>query len=45
VKFIVDELWRPGRRYSAGELLGFMGYEGFDPSVLWGQIAEVLSPL
>ena len=44
-KFIVDELWRPARRHSAEELLGFMGYEGFDPSVLWGQIAEVLSPL
>jgi hypothetical protein len=44
-KFIVDELWRPGLRHSAEELLGFMGYEGFDAGVLWGQIAEVLGPL
>ncbi|HET6318640.1 MAG TPA: hypothetical protein VFG86_19465 [Chloroflexota bacterium] len=44
-KFLRDELWRPGRRHSAQELLGFMGFEGFDPGVLWGQIAEVLAPL
>lgn len=44
-RFMIDELWRPGRRHSAEELLGFMGYEGFDATVLWGQIAEVLAPL
>ena len=44
-KFLVDEFWRPGRRHTAEELLGFMGFEGLDPAVLWGQIAEVLSPL
>jgi hypothetical protein len=44
-QFITDELWRPGRRYSADELLGFMGYEGFDPSVLSAEFEEVLRPL
>ena len=44
-RFIKDELWRPGRRYSADELLGFMGYEGFDPSVLSAEFEEVLRPL
>jgi hypothetical protein len=44
--FIVQELWRIGRRYSAEELLGFMGYvEGFDPGILWSRFAEVLAPL
>ena len=32
----------PGRRHTAEELLGFMGYEGFDPAILWAEIAEVL---
>lgn len=44
-RFVVQELWRPGRRHTAEELLGFMGYEGFDPSILWSEIAEVLAPL
>jgi hypothetical protein len=44
-RFLVDELWRPGRRHAAEELLGFMGYDGFDGDVLWGQIGEVLTPL
>jgi hypothetical protein len=44
-RFIRDELWRPGRRYSADELLGFMGYEGFDASVLTAEFQEVLRPL
>jgi len=44
-RFIKDELWRPGRRYSADELLGFMGYEGFNPSVLSAEFEEVLRPL
>jgi hypothetical protein len=44
-RFLVQELWRPGRRHTAEELLGFMGYEGFDPSVLWSEFNEVLSPL
>ena len=44
-RFIKDELWRPGRRHSADELLGFMGYEGFDASVLSNAILEVLQPL
>jgi hypothetical protein len=43
--FIKDELWRPGRRHSAEELLGFMGFEGFDSSVLATEILEVLQPL
>jgi hypothetical protein len=45
-RFIKDELWRPGRRHSAEELLGFMGYEGFsDPSILVSEFEEVLRPL
>jgi hypothetical protein len=44
-KFIRDELWRPGQRHSAEELLGYMGYEGFDPSVLVTEFIEVLQPL
>jgi hypothetical protein len=43
--FLQDELWRVGRRHSADEILGFMGYEGFDPGVLWDEIREVLAPL
>ena len=43
--FIKDELWRPGRRHSAEELLGFMGYEGFDQSVLVDELQQVLQPL
>ncbi len=45
VHFIKDELWRPGRRHTAEELLGFMGYEGFDPAVLTAEFLEVLQPL
>jgi hypothetical protein len=44
-RFIKDELWRPGRRHSAEELLGFMGFEGFDPAILVGEVEEVLRPL
>lgn len=44
-RFLVDELWRPGRRHSAEELLGFMGFEGFDPSLLVAECEEVLRPL
>jgi hypothetical protein len=44
-RFIKDELWRPGRRHSAEELLGFMGFEGFDPAILVGEFLEVLQPL
>jgi hypothetical protein len=44
-RFLVQELWRPGRRHTAEELLGFMGYEGFDAAILWAELAEVLSPL
>jgi hypothetical protein len=43
--FIKDELWRPARRYSAEELLGFMGYEGFDPGVLVAEFTQVLQPV
>jgi hypothetical protein len=39
---VVEELWRPGRRYTAEELLGFMGDAGFDASVLWREIDDVL---
>ena len=44
-RFIKDELWRPGKRHSAEELLGFMGYEGFDPEIPVAEIQEVLLPL
>jgi hypothetical protein len=44
-RFIKDELWRPGRRHTAEELLGFMGFEGFDASVLSAEFEEVLRPL
>jgi hypothetical protein len=44
-RFIKDELWRPGRRHSAEELLGFMGYEAFDAAVLVAEFQEVLQPL
>ena len=44
-KFIRDELWRPAQRHSAEELLGYMGYEGFDSNVLVADVAEVLQPL
>jgi hypothetical protein len=44
-RFLVHELWRPGRLYTADELLRFMGYEGFDVSILWHETAEVLSTL
>jgi hypothetical protein len=44
-RFIKDELWRPGRRYTAEELLGFMGYEGFDAAILAAEFEEVLRPL
>ena len=43
--FIKDELWRPGRRHSAEELLGFMGFEGFDAEVLAAEVLEVLQPV
>jgi hypothetical protein len=43
--FIKDELWRPGRRHSADELLGYMGFEGFDPAILVAEFVEVLQPL
>jgi hypothetical protein len=44
-RFLTQELWRPGRRHSADELLGFMGFEGLDAGILWAGCAEVLSPL
>ncbi|MCA1645046.1 MAG: hypothetical protein LC797_06095 [Chloroflexi bacterium] len=44
-RFVKDELWRPGRRHTAEELLGFMGFEGFDPAVLATEFEEVLRPL
>jgi len=44
--FIKDELWRPGRRHSAEQILGFMGYaEGFDPAILTAEFEEVLKVL
>jgi len=43
--FIMDELWRPGRRHSADDLLGFMGSEGLDPSILAAEFEAVLRPL
>jgi hypothetical protein len=44
--FLKDELWRPGRRHSAEDLLGFMGYEGLsDPSILTAEFEAVLRPL
>ncbi|HEV7664005.1 MAG TPA: hypothetical protein VGQ62_10760 [Chloroflexota bacterium] len=44
-RFIKDELWRPGKRHSAEELLGFMGYEGLDPAILAAEFEEVLRSL
>lgn len=44
-RFIKDELWRPGRRHTAEELLGFMGFEGFDPVILAAEFEQVLRPL
>jgi hypothetical protein len=44
-RFLIQELWRPGRRMSAEELLGFMGYEGFHTGLLWSEFSDVLSPL
>ena len=45
-RFIMDELWRPGRRHTADDLLGFMGYEGLsDPSILAAEFEAVLRPL
>ncbi len=44
-RFIREELWRPGRRHSADELLRFMGYAGFDPRILCSEIVEVLKPV
>jgi hypothetical protein len=44
-RFIEEELWRPGRRHTAEELLGFMGFEGFDPAILATEFEEVLRPL
>jgi hypothetical protein len=44
-RFLVQELWRPGRRHSAEELLGFMGYPGFDAGILWTELAEALRTL
>ncbi len=44
-RFISEELWRPGRRHTAEELLGFMGFEGFDPAILATEFEEVLRPL
>lgn len=41
-RFLVDELWRPGRRYTAEEVLGFMGYDGLDPMAVWGELADAL---
>jgi hypothetical protein len=43
--FLKSELWRAGRRYSADELLGFMGFEGLDPGIVWADCSEVLAPL
>lgn len=44
-RFIKDELWRPGRRHTAEELLGFMGFEGFDAAILSSEFEDVLRPL
>ncbi len=44
-RFIKDELWRPGRRNTAEELLSFMGFEGFDHALLAAEFEEVLRPL
>lgn len=44
--FIKDELWRPGRRHTAEQILSFMGYaEGFEPAILAAELEEVLRPL
>jgi hypothetical protein len=44
--FIKDELWRPGRRHTAEEILAFMGYaDSFDPAILAAEFEEVLRPI
>ncbi|MGI9149487.1 MAG: hypothetical protein ACR2IK_23555 [Chloroflexota bacterium] len=44
--FIKDELWRPGRRHTAEEILRFMGYaDGLDAAILGAEFEEVLRPL
>jgi hypothetical protein len=42
-RFIRDELWRQGQKYTAEELLGFMGYAGLDPEPLLAEIREALA--
>lgn len=44
-RFLRDELWRPGRRHTADDLLGFLGFEGYDPGILWSECSDVLAPL
>src|SRR5919197_726939 len=36
-RFIRDELWRQGQKYTADELVRFMGYDELDPSVMLGE--------
>lgn len=42
-KFLVQELWRPGRRHSAEQVLRLIGQPGLDPAILWSESAEVLA--
>jgi hypothetical protein len=42
-RFLLDELWRPGGRYTADELARFMGFSALEPSILLKTTNEVLS--
>lgn len=41
-RFLIQELWRPGQRASAEELLRDMGFAGWEPAILWADAQEVL---
>ncbi|MBI2756291.1 MAG: hypothetical protein HYX52_06245 [Chloroflexi bacterium] len=42
-RFLLDEVWRPGRRHGAEDLLGFMGSEGLEAGLLWDEQRAVLA--
>lgn len=42
-RFLVQELWRPGRRFSAEQLLEFMGYQGSDVRLLGDEMIGALA--
>ena len=42
-RFLRDELWRQGQKYTADELVRFMGYDELDPSLMLAEIREALA--